>query len=330
MRAVVLVGGLGTRLRPLTDTIPKQMLPIVNRPMIERVLEHLAGYGVDQAVLALGFKPDAFRDAYPDGSCGGVQVHYAIESEPLDTAGAVRFAVNEAGFDDDRVVVVNGDVLTDLDLGALVAFHERSNAEATIALHRVDDPSRYGVVPTDEHGRVLAFVEKPTGEAPTNLINAGTYVLEPSAVARIELGRRVSIERETFPALVADATLYALDGDAYWIDAGTPETYLQAQLDLLDGVRGAPEPGIGDGASVAESARVTRSAIGRGVTVHDGAVVESSVVMTGSVVGPGAVVRSSIVGRGAVMGADVCIDQLSVIGDGEIIDDGTAYHAAKV
>jgi len=160
MRAVVLVGGFGTRLRPLTRHTPKQMLPVVNRPMIERVVAHLADHGVEQAVLAMGYRPDAFQEAYPDGRCAGVELHYAIEPEPRDTAGAIRFAALDAGIAE-RFLVLNGDVLTDLDLGGLIAAHERAGAEGTISLHRVDDPSAFGVVPTDGSGRVTAFIEKP-------------------------------------------------------------------------------------------------------------------------------------------------------------------------
>ena len=182
MKAVVLVGGEGTRLRPLTLSAPKQMLPIVGVPMIERVLGHLASHGIEEAVLSLGYLPDAFLEAYPDGRVAGMGLTYAVEPEPLDTAGAVRFAATFAGIDE-TFVVVNGDVLTDLDLTTLVAFHRERGAEGTIALHPVADPSAFGVVPTDDHGRVLAFVEKPPrDEAPTNEINAGTYVLEPSVL----------------------------------------------------------------------------------------------------------------------------------------------------
>src|SRR4051794_38589769 len=212
------------------------MLPIVDRPMIEWVVGHLAKHGVDDAVLSLGYGADAFVRAYPDGVCAGLPLHYAVEDEPLDTAGAIRFAALDAGIDE-RFLVVNSDVISDIDVTALVAFHEKTSAAATIALHAVDDPSRFGVVPTDADGRVTAFVEKPpAGEAPTNRINAGMYVLEPSVVDRIDSGRRVSIERETFPALIADDMLFALDdGGAYWLDTGTPEAYLQAQLDIIDG-----------------------------------------------------------------------------------------------
>ena len=311
MRAVVLVGGEGTRLRPLTLTTPKQMLPVGRRPMIERVLEHLGVHGVDEAVLSLGYRPDAFLEAYPDGTCAGVRLIYAVEPEPLDTAGAIRFAAVEAGLDkqDDAFVVVNGDVLTGLDVSALVAFHRDRAAAATIALTPVEDPSAFGVVPTDETGRVQAFIEKPPREnAPTNLINAGTYVMEPSVLARIPGDRRVSIERETFPALVADGRLYARGDDAPWIDAGTPATYLAANLAWANG-----------------AGRV----LGDGVTIGAGAVVEASVLFDGAVVEAGAVVRSSIVGRGATVSAGAVVADLSVVGDAALVPVGAQLSGAR-
>ncbi len=320
MRAVVLVGGFGTRLRPLTFGTPKQMLPIVNKPMIEWVLEHLAQHGIDDAVLSMGYRPDAFADTYPDGVCAGVKVHYAVEPEPLDTAGAIRFAALDAGINE-RFVVLNGDVLTDLDVNALIDFHEASGAEGTIALHRVEDPSAFGVVPTDSHGRVEAFVEKPPrDEAPTDLINAGTYVLEASVLDRIAGDRKVSIEREVFPAMVADSCLFALDGQTYWIDTGTPAKYLQAQMDLLRGVRGDKVPGIHPDAHVHEDALVARTVVGPEVTIEAGAEVRGSVLLAGSTVRSGAVVERSIVGPGATVGERTRVDDLAVIGDRAIID----------
>ncbi|MCB0975821.1 MAG: NDP-sugar synthase [Acidimicrobiales bacterium] len=322
MKAIVLVGGFGTRLRPLTETRPKQMLPIVNRPMIEHVIDHLALYGVEEAVLSMGYRPDAFADAYPDGRCGGVELHYAIEPEPLDTAGAIGFAAREAGIDE-RFVVVNGDILTDLDLRALVAFHDDHHGEGTIALHQVEDPSAFGVVPTAEDGRVLAFVEKPPREeAPTDLINAGTYVLEPSVLDRIAADRKVSIEREVFPAMVADGALFALPGNTYWIDTGTHAKYLSAQMDLLDGVRGEPAAGVDPSAVISPGAIVERSVLGPGVTVADGAVVRGSVLMAGSRVDARAVVEDSIVGAAAVVESDVSLNALTVLGDGASVAAG--------
>jgi mannose-1-phosphate guanylyltransferase len=310
VQAVVLVGGFGTRLRPLTLSTPKQMLPVGNRPMIERVVEHLGRHGIDRAVLSLGYRPDAFRDAYPDGRCAGIELHYAVEPEPRDTAGAIRFAADDAGIRE-RFVVVNGDVLTDLDLGALVTRHEQSGAEATIALHRVEDPSAFGVVPTEADGRVTEFIEKPPrDEAPTDLINAGTYVLEPRVIDRIEPDAKVNVERVTFPAIVADGALYAFDGDTYWIDAGTPASYLQANLDLLTGVR-AREDGIDPTATVEGS--VTTSWIGAGAVVETGAEVHGSVVMAGARIGAGAVVRDAIVGPGALVADRTTVDSGSVL-----------------
>ena len=199
MHAVVLVGGFGTRLRPLTNTVPKSMLPIAHVPLIVRHIGQLERGGVDAVTLALGFLPEPFVEAFPDGRCGGVELGYAIEPEPLDTAGAIRFAADHAGIDE-TFVVTNGDVLTDLSVADLVASHRAADAEATIHLIGVDDPSAFGVVEREPSGRIVRFVEKPAaGTEPSNLINAGTYVLEPSVLARIPTGRRASIERDDVP-----------------------------------------------------------------------------------------------------------------------------------
>jgi mannose-1-phosphate guanylyltransferase len=306
------------------------MLPIVHRPMIEHVVGHLVEHGVDDVVLSLGYQPDAFRDAYPDGRCAGATLHYAIEPEPLDTAGAIRFAARDAAIDE-RFLVVNGDVLTDLDVTAFVAFHEARGAEGSISLHRVDDPSRYGVVPTDAEGRVSAFVEKPPrGEAPSDLINAGTYVLEPSVIDRIPAGRRVSVERETFPAMVAGGSLYALDDACYWIDTGTPCEYIQAQLDLVDGVRGAPVDGVHPDARVADGAAVERSVVGAGAIVGTGARVENAVLLPGARVCFGAVIDGSVVGEGAVVAEGARVLRGSVVGDGEVVERGRHLDGERV
>jgi mannose-1-phosphate guanylyltransferase len=329
MRAVVLVGGFGTRLRPLTDTRPKQMLPIVNRPMIEHVVDHLSHHGIDDVVLSLGYRPDGFTGAYPDGTCRRSRLHYAVEPEPLDTAGAIRFAALDAGIDE-RFLVLNGDVLTDLDVTGFVAFHEAAGAEGTIALHRVDDPCRYGVVPIDGDGRVVAFVEKPPpGEAPTDLINAGTYVLEPTVIDRIEPGRKVSVEREVFPAMVAAGTLFARDGSTYWIDTGTPKEYIQAQLDLVDGLRGEPSEGVHPAARIHPEATVKRSVVGAGAAVGAGARVVGSVLLPGVHVGAGALVDSSVVGVGSEIGAGAQVAGLSVIGDAQVVAPGERLHGAR-
>jgi mannose-1-phosphate guanylyltransferase len=296
MRAVVLVGGFGTRLRPLTLTTPKPMLPVGHVPIIERLVDNLAKGGVKDVTLALGFKPEPFIEAFPTGECNGVTLHYAVEPEPLDTAGAIKFAAEYSGIDD-TFVVANGDVLTDLDIAALVDFHREHAAEATIHLIGVDDPSAFGVVAVDADGRVERFVEKPApSTAPSNQINGGTYVLEPSVLARIPSGRRVSIERETFPAVVVDGRLFAMATDDYWLDAGNPELYLQANLDLLRGTRhDLSSIGVHDEADVDSSAAVTGSIVSAGATVGAGATITDSVLLPGAVVEEHAMVANSVV-----------------------------------
>lgn len=324
MIAVVLVGGQGTRLRPLTLTTPKQMLPVAGRPMIERVLAHLAAHGVDEVVLSLGYRPDAFKVAYRDGYCAGVKLRYAVEPEPRDTAGGIAFAARFAKVDE-TFVVQNGDVLTTLDVTALVAFHRLRGGAATISLTPVADPSRYGVVATDERGRVTAFVEKPPpGQAPSNFINAGTYVLEPEVIDLIAADRPVSIERETFPALVVSGSLYALASDAEWVDAGTVPTYLSANLNLARQER----CWIHAGAEVDPAATVVDSIIADGATVAEGASVEGALVMSGARVGRSAVVRDSIIGAGAVVGDRAVIEALSILGEDVAVEEGSELSGA--
>lgn len=330
MKAVVLVGGFGTRLRPLTLTTPKQMLPVLDRTMLEHVIGGLGAHGVDEVVLSLGYREDVFRNAYPDGECAGVALKYAVEPEPLDTAGAVRFAADAARIDE-TFIVVNGDVFTDLDVTEVWNRHHEVGAEGTIALTPVDDPSRFGVVPTEENGKVLGFVEKPRrGDAPTNWINAGTYVLEPSVLQRIDLGRKVSIERETFPAIVADGGLWAVQSDAYWVDAGTPQTYIDIQLDLIDGVRGSANKGIADSAKVDATARIDRSVVMAGATVEAGAVVRDSVVSTGARVATNAVVDGSIVGPGATVESSAKLTGLAMLGDDAVAPAGALLDGVKI
>ena len=324
MRAVVLVGGFGTRLRPLTSSIPKPMLPVGHVPIIERLVTNLGRSGITEVTLALGFKPEPFVAAFPDGECSGVAMRYAVEPEPLDTAGAIRFAADAAGIDD-TFVVVNGDILTDLDVSQLVAFHRERGAEATIHLIGVPDPSAFGVVAIDDQGRVERFVEKPApGTAPSNLINAGTYVLEPSVLQRIPLGHKVSIERVTFPQVAESKGLFAMATDDYWVDTGRPELYLQANLDVLAGTRRHDRcAGVHDDATVSPSASVQHSIVAAGSSVG-AATLSRSVLLPGAVVDDGAVVTDSVimgrVGAGAVvhnsvLGAD------GVVAPGEHVSD---------
>jgi mannose-1-phosphate guanylyltransferase len=329
MKAVVLVGGFGTRLRPLTLSTNKQMLPVVDRPMIERVLAGLQAHGVTDAVLSLGYGPDAFLEAYPERMCAGVRLEFAVEAEPLDTAGAIGFAAAEAGIDE-TFLVVNGDVLHDVDVAAVWATHQQRGAEGTITLTPVDDPSRYGVVPLDDEGWVEAFIEKPpAGEAPTNWINAGIYVLEPSVLQRIPAGRS-SIERRTFPEMVADRTLSGVQSDAYWIDAGTPATYLQAQLDLTDGTRSEQADPVSAAAAIDEGATVEHSVVMGGAEVADGVVLTGSAVLPEAVIEKGARIAGSIVGPGARVGEGATLTGLCVLGEGAVVEPGATLDGARV
>jgi len=308
----------------LTLETPKQMLPLVGLPMIECVFESLARHGVTDAVLSLGYLPDRFTQAYPSNRVAGLNVTYAVEPEPLDTAGAIRFAATKSGVDS-TFLVVNGDVLTDLDITRLLDFHRTSGAEATIALHPVDDPSRFGVVPTTPEGKVIAFVEKPPrDEAPTNLINAGTYIFEPSVIERIAPSGRVSVERETFPALAAAGTLFAMADDAYWLDTGTPQAYLQANVDILDGRQNMHAfADIVDGSwrhptsTVDPSAQLINSVVDRHCVVGANVVLEESVLLPGAVIQSGCVIRSSIIGPEAVIGRHSTLGAICVVGAGE-------------
>jgi mannose-1-phosphate guanylyltransferase len=359
MKAVVLVGGEGTRLRPLTYTTPKSLLPIANQPFLERQLAWLEAHGVNEVVLSLGYLPDAFKKHFPDGRCGGVRLSYAVEGKPLGTAGGIRYAAEEGGIDE-RFVVCNGDVLTDLDLGSMIAFHETSGAKATIALTQVDDPSAFGVVPTRSDGEVVGFIEKPPRDlAPTNWINAGIYVLEPDLVHRVPPRVNVSIERETFPRMVESrGSLFGFSARGYWLDIGTPGKYVQAHADALAGRLGdPPAPGategpagvwrqgdaaldpdaalrspllIGEGVRIDRDATVATSVVGPGVTVATGARVERSVLLAGAQVSERCVVTDSVVGPGAILQAEVVLTDLTLIGAATSIAAGTRISGGRV
>lgn len=355
MDAVVLLGGEGTRLRPLTYDTPKQMLPIVDRALIVHVASWLGRNGVRRAVLSLCYRPDAFTDAFPRFAINGVELTYVVEPEPLDTAGAVRFAAEQGGVDG-RFAVLNGDVLTDLDLGCLVAFHLEHEAQASIHLTPVEDPSSFGVVVTDGDDRVTRFVEKPpSGTALGNLINGGTYLMEQSVLEAIPPGGRVSMERETFPLIANRRRLFAMATNDYWLDTGTPEKYLQAQLDILRGLRTAASrpladeraPGefvadggtvegrlsgvgyVGPGAAVRAGALVTDSVVGARAEVLPGATVLRSAVLPGAVVGEGCIVTDSVVGPGTVLGPGARVEAVSVVRGGVNVPPGAVLRGAR-
>lgn len=329
MQAIVLVGGEGTRLRPLTETTPKPALTLVDRPFLAYMIEWLAGHGVSEVVLACGFLPGVLREALAgEEERAGVSIRYVVEPEPLGTAGAIRFAADQLGDElDERFLALNGDVLTDLDLTALVEAHrsavpfpdhagKRNSGAATIALHPVEDSSAFGLVRTGPDGAVLEFLEK-TGEPSPGEINAGMYVLERSVLELIPPGRSVSIEREVFPRLAGDG-LRALALDGYWVDIGTPERYLDASWDILEGrVETRVEPSgpgvfvdpeatvdpaatigpravVGPACAVAAGASVAESALLAGSAVGEGARVEGSILAPGSEVAPGAILRGAV------------------------------------
>ena len=362
MKAVVLVGGEGTRLRPLTLTTPKPLLPIANQPHIERQLAWLASHGVDQVVLSMGYLPDAFHahfghDVAGHDVFGDITLEYAVEDEPLGTAGAIRFAADGVR---ERFIVCNGDVLTGLDLGAMVRFHDERGAEATISLAQVDDPSAFGVVPTNSDGGVIAFVEKPPpGKAPSNWINAGTYILEPSFLDRIPPRLNVSVERETFPRMLADpGLLYGYQSDDYWLDIGTPEKYLEAHGDVLAGRVGLPpavdatemRPGVwvqgkveigasaqieapallGRSVHIEEGAHVRASVLGDGVYVERNAEVIDAVLHQGVHVSKASSVRHSVLGPGAVLDSEAAVSDATIVGAGASVASGTMISGGRV
>jgi mannose-1-phosphate guanylyltransferase len=318
VQAIVLVGGEGTRLRPLTDTVPKPALTLVDRPFLAYMVEWLGAHGVSEVVLACGFLPDQLREALGDGEHEGVALTYVVEPELRGTAGAIRFAAEALDERlEDRFLALNGDVLTDLDLTALVRSHEERGARATIGLYPVEDSSPYGVVDCDAAGAVSAFTEKSGAVVPGE-INAGAYVLERSVLDLIPPGRRVSIETEVFPRLVGEG-LCALRLDGYWMDIGTHERYLRATWDILEG-RVATEvrptaPGIflGEECAVADSARVgPRAVFSKGCAVGADAAVAESVLLDGCEIGSGARVRGSILAAGAVVDPGAQLDDTIV------------------
>jgi mannose-1-phosphate guanylyltransferase len=322
MQAIVLVGGEGTRLRPLTADVPKPALTLVDRPFLAYMVEWLAGYGVSEIVLACGFLPDVLREALGGSEHAGAHLTYVVEPERRGTAGAIRFAAEALGDAlGDRFLALNGDVLTDLDLSALVRAHEERRARATIALHPVEDSAAFGLVRTGADGAVEEFAEK-TGEPVPGEVNAGAYVLERSVLDLIPADREVSIEREVFPRLVGEG-LAALSLDGYWLDIGTPERYLRAIWDILEGrVKTRVKP-TAPGLFVASGARVSpqatvgpRAVISGGCAIAPGATVRESVLLGGCVVGEGANVTGSILAPGVTVDAEARLED-AVVGRDE-------------
>jgi mannose-1-phosphate guanylyltransferase len=338
MQAVILVGGEGTRLRPLTSTVPKPVVPLVDRPFIVYMLEWLKRHGVDDVILSCGHMATSVRNVLGDGSQLGIRLRFVEEPEPRGTAGALKYAES---FLDERFLMLNGDVLTDLDLTEQIAQHERTEASGTLALVPVPDPTNYGLVRLNENNSVREFVEKPSADQiDSNLISAGAYVLERDIVDLIQPDRAVSIEREIWPRLVGKG-LYGFPADAYWLDIGTPERYLQGTFDIIEGnVQTDVLERLGTGyVSVADDAVVTGRVVppavvergcrvgagahvgslvvlGAGVSVGDHARIERSVVLQGAEIGEGCVLTDCIVGAGARIGDRTVISGGAVLGEG--------------
>ncbi|HVE92698.1 MAG TPA: NDP-sugar synthase [Actinomycetota bacterium] len=352
MKAVLIVGGEGTRLRPITCDTHKSLVPVANRTILEHVLAHLSRHGVREAILTTGYLGGAF-EAFPPERSSGVRLTVVQEEKPLDTCGAVR---NVADCLDDTFFVLNGDILTDLDLTAMLQFHRERRAAGTISLTRVQDPSSYGLVPVDPEGRIQQFIEKPRADQAVSsaLINAGTYILEPETLERVPSGVPWSFERNLFPDLLSgDAGLYGFESASYWLDLGTPQKYLTANLDVLGGKVGERPPGtrdesgtwVDEGATVDPAARVRgpaalgagsrleagsvvypRSCLGSQCVVGPGAIVEESVLHDEVVVEEGAVVERSILCGGVRVGAGTRISD-AIIGSGVRVGPGNELRA---
>ena len=350
MKAILLAGGQGTRLRPLTLNTPKPVVPIFGRPFLHYQIDRILQVPeIDEIVLSLNYQPERIEAVFGDGSNLGTRLSYVVEPEPLGTAGGIKFASRGI---QDTVVVFNGDVLTQIDLAAVIAMHRARSATATIVLTPVENPAAYGLVETDASGNVLRFIEKPDpAQITTNYINAGIYVLEPSTFDRIPDGVSWSIERKYFPSLVErQETFAAFPYDGYWIDIGTPDKYTQVHRDILEGrfhagpfatpsasrtsmaddaVTGAGSiiegPAFIDAAvTIEDGARVgPRAVIGRGCRLGAGAVVEDSILWPGCVVGAGASIRGAVLGTSCLIGQSVAVGPGAVLGDRTHLTDFT-------
>ena len=322
--AVILVGGVGTRLRPLTLSAPKPMLPTAGVPFLTHLVARIRDAGVDHIVLGTSYRAEVFESYFGDGSAFGVEMEYVVETEPLGTGGGIRNVADRLR--GDTVLIFNGDVLSGVDLRALLATHADTDADVTLHLTKVEDPRAFGCVPSDPDGRVTAFLEKDPNPV-TDQINAGTYVFRRALVDAIPTGRPVSVERETFPGLLAaGARVFGHVDATYWRDLGRPADFVAGSADLVLGLAPSPAlPGPTGSALVLAGARVAASArlsggttVGVGATVGAGAVVDGSVLFDGAIIGAGAVVRRSAVGFGAV------------VGDGTVLEDAVVGDRARI
>jgi mannose-1-phosphate guanylyltransferase len=352
MQALILVGGEATRLRPLTCNMPKAMVPVLNTPFLEHVIRYLGGHHVKDIVLAQGHLPRPMEDYFNDGSRFDTKLTYALEARRMNTAGAVK---NAEQFLDGRFYVLNGDIFTDLDMTDMLRFHMEKKARVTIALTPVENPTAYGLIETTPEGRVTRFLEKPTwDQVTTNMINAGTYILEPEVLKDIPPQTNYSFERQLFPALLARGEpVYAYSSTSYWIDIGTPEKYLQVHQDLLNGKsRGYATDGgqnvrlgarcridptaqmlgpilVGDNCTISRGVKITGpTVIGAGSTILEEAVIEGSVIWQNTRIGPKAIVQNTLVANDCLLEAEACVEK-AVIGDHITVTSRTRYGAGS-
>lgn len=352
--AVVLVGGKGTRLRPLTLSAPKPMLPTAGLPFLTHLLSRIAAAGIEHVILGTSYKPAVFEAEFGDGSALGLQIEYVTEEHPLGTGGGIA---NVAGkLRNDTAMVFNGDVLSGADLAQLLDFHRSNRADVTLQLVRVGDPRAFGCVPTDEEDRVVAFLEK-TEDPPTDQINAGCYVFERNVIDRIPQGREVSVEREVFPALLADGDckIYGYVDASYWRDMGTPEDFVRGSADLVRGIAPSPalrghrgeqlvhdgaavSPGalliggtvVGRGAEIGPGTRLDGAVIFDGVRVEAGCVIERSIIGFGARIGPRALTRDGVIGDGADIGARCELLSGARVWPGVFLPDGGIRYSSDV
>ncbi len=350
---MILVGGKGTRLRPLTLSAPKPMLPTAGLPFLTHLLSRIAEAGIEHVILGTSYRAEVFETEFGDGSKLGLQIEYVTEPSPLGTGGGIANVAPKLRHD--TVMVFNGDVLSGADLGRLLEFHRHKSADVTLHLVRVSDPRAFGCVPTDADDRVVAFLEK-TEDPPTDQINAGTYVFNRDILDRIPRGREVSVEREVFPALLADGVKICGYVDAtYWRDMGTPEDFVRGSADLVRGIAPSPalhghrgeqlvhdgaavSPGavliggtvVGRGAEIGPGVRLDGAVIFDGVKVEAGSVIERSIVGFGARVGPRALIRDGVIGDGADIGARCELLRGARVWPGVAIPDGGIRYSSDV
>jgi mannose-1-phosphate guanylyltransferase len=328
VQALVLAGGEGTRLRPLTNTVPKPVIPLANRPFLAYMIEWLAFHGFTDVIVSCMFLAGDIKRVLGDREWKGTRLHYVEEPEPRGTAGAVKFA--EAILED-RFAVLNGDILTDFDISQLWRTHAELGARATITLMEVEDPSAYGLVLRDTEDRVTDFIEKPKQAPPGGaFVNAGAYVLEHDVLDLVANEGSVSFEREVFPALVDNGQLYGFPTQGYWLDIGTPERYLSATRYLLERSL-AGDIALGAECHIASGARVgPLSVLGDLCRVEDGAIIERAVLFDRAQVERDAVIRDSVIGHGATIGAGARLEQETIVADGARVEPGAVLSAARV